>query len=103
MCATLAEPEWTGPYMPTVNPPLWELGHIAWFQEHWCLRLRSATYPDASPLLEPLLPARRPWADWLYNSSRIPHPARWQAPLPTPQETVAYAEHVLADVRDKLE
>ena len=26
------------PCMPIVNPPLWELAHIAWFQEFWCLR-----------------------------------------------------------------
>lgn len=102
MCETLAEDQWLGPRLGTVNPPLWELGHIAWFQEHWCLRLKPAADPSASPLLEPLLPARRAWADWLYNSSRIPHAARWQAPLPTPQETSAYAEQVLADVLDKL-
>ena len=38
MCATLAHEQWLGPYLPTINPPLWELGHIVWFQEHWCLR-----------------------------------------------------------------
>src|SRR5438045_5541477 len=26
------------PYLTTINPPLWELAHIAWFQEFWCLR-----------------------------------------------------------------
>ena len=24
-----------GPRLRIVNPPLWELGHLAWFQEHW--------------------------------------------------------------------
>ena len=103
MCETLADDQWLGPYLATVNPPLWELGHVIWFQEHWCLRLKPGTDPGASPLLAPLLPARRPWADWLYDSSRIPHEARWQAPLPTPRETAAYGEHVLADVIDKLQ
>jgi iron(II)-dependent oxidoreductase len=102
LCQKLAAHEWIGPYLPTVNPPLWELGHIIWFQEHWCLRLKPGTDPDKSPLLEPLLPARRPWADWLYNSSRIPHAARWQAPLPTHQETIGYGDQVLADVDAKL-
>jgi len=23
------------PYSPEVNPPLWELGHVGWFQEYW--------------------------------------------------------------------
>ena len=103
LCATLADDEWLGPYLPTINPPLWELGHIAWFQEHWCLRLKSAADPSASPLLEPLLAARRPWADWLYDSSRIPHAARWRAPLPTPSETASYGEQVLCEVIGKLE
>ena len=27
-----------GPKLAIVNPPLWEIGHVAWFQERWCLR-----------------------------------------------------------------
>src|ERR671935_320272 len=27
-----------GPKLAIVNPPLWEIGHVGWFQEHWCLR-----------------------------------------------------------------
>ena len=30
--------QWLGPKLAIVNPPLWELGHVAWFQERWCLR-----------------------------------------------------------------
>jgi iron(II)-dependent oxidoreductase len=26
------------PMLPIVNPPLWELGHIAWFAEWYILR-----------------------------------------------------------------
>jgi ergothioneine biosynthesis protein EgtB len=102
LTGTLAPEHWLGPYLPTVNPPLWELGHIVWFQEHWCLRLKPGSDPTQSPLLQPLTPAHRPWADWLYNSSRIPHGARWQAPLPTPRETLDYAQQVLDAVSDKL-
>ena len=29
------------PYLATVNPPLWELAHIAWFQEFFALRWRA--------------------------------------------------------------
>src|SRR5204863_8088260 len=29
------------PYRPTVNPPLWEWGHVAWFQEWWIARNRQ--------------------------------------------------------------
>ena len=31
-----------GPRLPVVNPPLWELGHLGWFQERWLLRARPA-------------------------------------------------------------
>jgi hypothetical protein len=64
--------------------------------------LKPGADPATSPLLAPLLPARRPWADWLYNSSHIPHTARWQAPLPTPSETLQYGDQVLNEVRDKV-
>jgi iron(II)-dependent oxidoreductase len=33
------------PCIPIVNPPLWELAHIAWFQEFWCLRGASGRAP----------------------------------------------------------
>src|SRR5947209_11420651 len=33
------------PCIPVVNPPLWELAHIAWFQEYWCLRAGDESEP----------------------------------------------------------
>lgn len=93
---------WLGPYAQTLNPPLWEYGHIVWFQEHWCLRQKPGRGPDESPLTAPLAPSRMDWADWRYNSSRIPHPARWQAPLPTPAETRAWGRDVLGAVQARL-
>ena len=102
LAARLRADEWMGPYAPTLNPPLWEYGHIVWFQEHWCLRLKAGVDWRASPLLAPLREARVRWADWLYDSSRIPHPARWRAPLPPIEETRAYGAEVLAAVTEKL-
>ena len=40
------------PYLPIVNPFLWELGHGIWFQEHWVLRNALG----GSPLLEAMTP-----------------------------------------------
>src|SRR5690349_13852723 len=34
----LDEAQWMGPRLPIVNPILWEVGHVAWFQELWTLR-----------------------------------------------------------------
>ena len=65
-----------------VNPPRWELGHVGWFQEFWCLRQKGA----ASIL---------PNADALYNSATVPHDARWSLPLPSFDETLAFRDRVL--------
>ncbi|MEW6688218.1 MAG: DinB family protein, partial [Pseudomonadota bacterium] len=62
-----------GPLLAIVNPPLWEIGHVAWFQEYWCLRLRR----DGSRA-EPMLAG----ADALYDSARVAHDTRWGLPLP---------------------
>lgn len=99
---SLAADDWIGPYAQTLNPPLWEYGHVVWFQEHWCLRQKPGRAPDESPLTAPLLPSRLDWADWRYNSSRIPHSARWQLPLPTAAETRAWGREVLEAVQAKL-
>ena len=82
-----------GPKLPIVNPPLWEIGHVGWFQERWCLRLR----PDGS-LGESILPD----ADALYDSSTVPHDSRWALPLPVLRETRLYLERVLGKVLDRL-
>jgi gamma-glutamyl hercynylcysteine S-oxide synthase len=79
-----------GPRLPIVNPPRWELGHVAWFQEFWCLRrLGPGRYAKARSL--PILPN----ADRLYNSATVPHEARWSMPLPSFAETISYREEVL--------
>lgn len=75
-----------GPKLPIVNPLLWELGHLAWFHEHFALR----TLGDATQ--------RFPAADALYNSSTVPHDIRWDLPLPALDATLDY----LARVRDAM-
>src|SRR5262245_3496731 len=60
-----------GPRLPIINPLLWEIGHLAWFQETWVLR----HYAGESPT--------RDDADTLYDSMKVPHDTRWDLPLPT--------------------
>jgi iron(II)-dependent oxidoreductase len=74
------------PRIRIVNPPLWELGHVAWFQEKWVLRAALGR--------EPL----RADADALYDSAKVAHATRWDLPLPSRAETVRYLE----DVRDAV-
>ena len=98
MAATLSATDWIGPYFPVVNPPRWEYGHIVWFEEHWCLRQKPGMNPGASPLLHPLESSVRPWTDWLYDSSRVPHKARWEAPVLSVADVIAYG----VEVRDRV-
>lgn len=102
LAGRLRADDWIGPYAPALNPPLWEYGHIVWFQEHWCLRLKPGVDWRASPLLAPLADSRMRWSDWLFDSARIPHAARWRAPLPPIEETRAYGAEVLAAVGARL-
>jgi iron(II)-dependent oxidoreductase len=75
------------PYLRTVNPPLWELAHVAWFQEHWCLRWKDGAPGSGS---------RLPDADCMLNSALIGHAERWQLPRLTWPVVRSY----LADVLD---
>jgi EgtB-related family protein len=82
-----------GPKLDIVNPPLWEIGHVAWFQERWCLRTARSGTPMDSIL---------PGADALYDSSAVAHATRWDLPLPGLEPTRAYMAEVLERVRARL-
>jgi iron(II)-dependent oxidoreductase len=78
------------PELDIVNPPVWELGHVAWFQERWALRhLRGE-----APL--------RADGDSFWDSSAVPHHDRWILPLPSRAETLAYMQEVLDRVMERL-
>jgi ergothioneine biosynthesis protein EgtB len=92
------------PRRTTLNPPLWELGHIGGFQEFWIARnpdLAAGTSadPDAARTS-----GVRPGADGLYDSSRVPHDTRWSLALPDADATrgdlAAQLDTTLALLRD---
>jgi iron(II)-dependent oxidoreductase len=78
------------PYLRIINPPVWELGHVAWFQEYWVLR---------EALAHPPMHAN---GDALWNSAVIPHAERWTAALPSRAATLEYLEVVRDRVLDAL-
>ncbi len=91
LVADLTDAELLGPRLRIVNPPLWEIGHVAWFQEKWTLRhLRG-------------LPPARPDADALYDSAAVAHDTRWDLPLPSRPDTLALMQRILDDVLRRLE
>jgi iron(II)-dependent oxidoreductase len=90
----LAHDAMLGPMLAIVNPPLWEFGHLAWFQERWLLRAR----PDGT-----LAPSMLPGADALYDSSAVAHATRWTLPLPTLDVTRAYLAQVLERALERVD
>ncbi len=86
LVADLDDAQLLGPRLPIVNPLLWEIGHVAWFQEKWVLR---------HALGEPPI---RPDGDALWDSAAVAHDTRWDLPLPTRRDTLDY----LTQVRDRV-
>jgi len=84
---------WLGPRAEHLNPPLWEYGHIVWFQERWCLR-QTADGGCGPSMLD--------GSDELYDSSRVAHDTRWDLPLPAPSAVDDYGARVAAAVAARL-
>jgi len=80
-----------GPRLAIVNPVLWEIGHVAWFQERWVLRHAGGQ------------PALRADADALWDSSAVAHDTRWDLPLPGLPETLDYRDEVESRVQRLLD
>ncbi len=73
-----------------LNPPLWELGHIAWFQEFWIARnpQRGAGIAYDHALMR--TPSALVHADAWYDSAQVAHATRWHLPLLAPDDCKAY-------------
>lgn len=91
LIADLSDEQLLGPKLSIVNPPLWEIGHMTWFQENWVLR----HYSNKSPI--------RDDADSLYDSSNVHHHTRWDLRLPSRQKTLDYMQQVLDGVIAQLQ
>jgi ergothioneine biosynthesis protein EgtB len=91
----LSDQAWRVPYLRIINPPLWEVGHVGWFAERWCLRYRG---PDRA-----LAPSILPDADRWYDSSAVAHATRWELDLPTRAATWRYLANVLDATLEALE
>ena len=86
LVADLSNEQMIGPRLAIVNPLRWELGHQAWFQEHWLIcHLRG-------------LPSLLSHGDSFYDSARVAHDTRWDLPLPSKAETLAYMQRILERV-----
>src|SRR3989449_2111740 len=74
-----------------VEPPIWEMGHVGWFQEYWLLRRLDG----ADPLLS--------GADDIYDSFNVSYTRRWDHRFPSRASTRAYIAEVLRRSVARLE
>jgi iron(II)-dependent oxidoreductase len=79
----LTDAEMLGAAGHFLEPPIWEMGHVGWFQEYWLLRRLDG----ADTLL-------RGSAE-LYDSFCVPYRQRWELRFPTRTETLKYITDVL--------
>lgn len=91
------------PYRPALNPPLWEWGHVAWFQEWWIARNRQRSRGIACDPGHERGPSLIANADAQYDSSRVAHASRWDLPLPDERGTRAYLAATLEQTLDALD
>lgn len=93
----------TVPLLPELNPPLWELGHVGWFQEWWIARnLQRAQGRHADPRAARLA-SIEPQADAWYDSGNVPHDTRWRLPLPEAESTRRYLVDTLEATLELLD
>ena len=85
----LSDEQLIGPRLQIVNPLLWEIAHVAWFQEFWVLRHLAGQPPILTN------------GDELYDSARVAHDTRWDLPLLERDETLAYMQRVLERVMNQ--
>jgi len=91
------------PQLATVNPPLWELGHIGWFQEWWIARnMQRALGPRCAPA-HTRLASIEPNADRWWDSTHVPHASRWALDLPSANTIRTYLLDTLESTLDVLE
>jgi ergothioneine biosynthesis protein EgtB len=85
------------PHLAILNPPLWELGHVAWFAEWFVLRDAASSSPGdafgASLLAH---------GDRWFDSNTVPHGTRWALGLPGPRALKTYCGEVLDEIRARL-
>jgi iron(II)-dependent oxidoreductase len=74
-----------------LEPPIWEMGHVGWFQEYWLLRRLDG----AGPLLS--------GADGIYDAFNVSYTRRWDHAFPSRAETLAYITTVLERSVARLE
>src|SRR5688500_18176750 len=72
----LTDAEMLGSPQHFVEPPIWEMGHVGWFQEQWILHHLDG----AATLL--------PGSDAIYDSFNVSYARRWDHTYPSRRATL---------------
>lgn len=91
LICTLPEDKLDVPYHPGVNPPLWEMGHSAFFYEVFVFNLLAGT------------PSYDPAMDDLWDSFHVEHRDRWRSDLfPGRDKTLAYFRTIYDRMAERI-
>jgi ergothioneine biosynthesis protein EgtB len=101
-CEAALGPSLAVPYSTQLNPPLWEAGHVGWFQDFWIARNRQRALGSACEPEHARPAGRLAGADALYDSSHVAHETRWSLPLPDAAATRDYLAAGLAETLSLL-
>ncbi len=86
LISDLEEAQLSVPYLPTINPLLWEACHAAYFHELWVLREGRGEAPAKTD------------GDDLFNSMTVGHERRWTLPTPDRPGAIAFT----SSIRDRV-
>ena len=73
-----------------INPPLWQIGHIGWFQEHWIARNVQRQRGERGDPTRPKFASILPEADRCFDPEAVPPESRWAIELPALQTLKQY-------------
>jgi iron(II)-dependent oxidoreductase len=66
-----------------LEPPIWEMGHVGWFQEYWIERHLDGAEPLGKGL------------DGIYDSFNVSYARRWDHRYPSRRQTLDYVTEIL--------
>ncbi len=79
----LSDAQLLGPREHFIEPPIWEAGHVGWFQDYWILR----NLDKSKPSLER--------GDDIYDAFNVSYKLRWDHDYLTRDQTLDYLQTVL--------
>ena len=91
------------PPQADIDPPLWTLGHVGWFQELWLGRNVQRQRGERCDPRVTRLASILPDADRWYDPAQAAHAHRWQLDLPDLQSTRQYLVDTLETTLELLD